>query len=46
MINNKQIAVPHDTKSEHKILFSKYRLEKERTGYLIKYVHKRKLGRL
>jgi len=46
MITNEQITVSHDTKSEYKILFSKYGLEEERTGYVSKYVQKRKVGRL
>ena len=38
MITSEQIAASHGTKSEHKILFNKVGLEKERTEYLSKYL--------
>jgi len=38
MITNEHITVSHDTKSELKMLFYKVGSEKERTGYVSKYV--------
>jgi len=41
MITSENITASHDTKSEHILLFSKVGLEKERTGYLSKYVEEK-----
>jgi len=38
IITNEQITASHETKIELKMLFSKVGSEKERTGYVHKYV--------